>query len=290
MRTAFSKAEIESEIAGRFSDAFKLHEKPSVAAVMSTGIPEVDSLTGGLPRGSITEIFGLPSSGRTSFLLSTLAYATTNQEVCALVDTSDAFDPASAAAAGVDLDRLLWVRCAAKMEHAFKAADMLLQGGGFGLVGLDISDVPPQDARRIISSWWYRFRRTVEKTPTSFIVIAADSCVRSCASLALQMKRESEGWYSINQTFDSSTTKHLSLVTPRSAPRATAPRSVPATTASRSVPQAIATRSVPGAIATGSLYTPSHSNLMSSLHFQVVPHKPMVLSDNRVGFRSNIAL
>lgn len=281
MRTAFSKAGIESEIAGRFSDAFKLHEKPNAAAVTSTGISEVDSLTGGLPRGAITEIFGLPSSGRTSFLLSALAYATSNEEVCALVDTGDAFDPVSAAAAGVDLDRLLWVRCAGKMEHAFKAADMLLQGGGFGLVGLDISDVPPQDARRIISSWWYRFRRTVEKTPTSFIVIAADSCVRSCASLTLQMKRESEGWYSINQTLDSSTSKHLSLVTSRS---------VPGAKVTQPALRAVATGSVPGVVAIGLFNTPSHSNLMSSLHFQVVRQKPMVLSDNQVEFRSNVPL
>ena len=281
MRTAFSKAEIESEIAGRFSDAFKLHEKPTAAAVTSTGISEVDSLTGGLPRGAITEIFGLPSSGRTSFLLSALAYATSNEEVCALVDTGDAFDPGSAAAAGVDLDRLLWVRCAGKMEHAFKAADMLLQGGGFGLVGLDISDVPPQDARRIISSWWYRFRRTVEKTSTSFIVIAADSCVRSCASLTLQMKRESESWYSINQTLDSSTSKHLSLVTSKPVPEARA---------AQSAPRAVAIGSVPGVVATGAFNTPSHSNLMSGLQFQVIRQKPMVLSDNQVEFRSNIPL
>ena len=273
MRTAFSKAEIESEIASRFSDAFKLHEKPAVAAVTSTGIPEVDSLTGGLPRGAITEIFGLPSSGRTSFLLSALAYASTHEEVCALVDTSDAFDPVSAGAAGVDLDRLLWVRCASKMEHAFKAADMLLQGGGFGLVVLDISDVPPQDARRIISSWWYRFRRTVEKTPTSFIVIASDSCVRSCASLTLQMKRESEGWYSINQTLESSASKHLSLVTSYPRPGTSLRSNTP-------VRSDIPVKSD----------TPSHSNLMSSLNFQVLRQKPMVLTDNLAGFRSNLPL
>ena len=71
MRTAFSKAEIESELASRFATAFKLQEKPPLA-VMSTGIPEVDSLTGGLPRGAITEIFGSASSGRTSFMLAAL--------------------------------------------------------------------------------------------------------------------------------------------------------------------------------------------------------------------------
>ena len=192
MMTAISKAEIESQVTARFSDAFKLHEKPATDHVMPTGVSEVDSFMGGLPRGAITEIFGLPSSGRTSFLLSALAQATRHDEVCALVDTNDNFDPLSAEAAGVKLDQLLWVRCASKMESAFKAADMLLQGGGFGLVGLDISDVPPQSARRIISSWWYRFRRAVEKTPTSFIVIATDSCVRSCASLALLLTRNTD--------------------------------------------------------------------------------------------------
>jgi hypothetical protein len=96
----------------------------------------------------------------------------------------------------LDLDRLLWVRCTANIEHAFKATDLLLQGGGFGLVLLDLGDVAGKDARRIISSWWYRFRRTVEKTPTVLLVIAADSCVRSCASLALGLSRETEAWSS----------------------------------------------------------------------------------------------
>jgi|SRR5437867_1987035 hypothetical protein len=197
MRAAFSKAEIESEIASRFGTAFKRREK-SAGEGMSTGIPEVDSLTGGLPRGAITEIFGPASSGRTTFMLSTLAYATNHEEVCALVDASDVLDPASATGASVVLHQLLWIRCASNVEHAFKATDLLLQGGGFGLVVLDIGDVPPRDARRIISSWWYRFRRIVETTPTAFVVIAQDSCVRSCASLTLEMKRNADVWSAVS--------------------------------------------------------------------------------------------
>jgi hypothetical protein len=95
---------------------------------------EVDSLTGGLPRGAITEILGSASSGRTSFMISALAYATTHEEVCVLIDTNDTFDPISAAEAGLNLERLLWIRCAANVEHALKATDLLLQGGGFGIV------------------------------------------------------------------------------------------------------------------------------------------------------------
>ena len=96
MRAALSKAEIETEIASRFGYAFKLHEK-APAEVLSSGIPQIDSFTGGgLPRGAITEIFGTASSGRTSFMLSALAHATSHDEVCAIVDTSNVFDPISA--------------------------------------------------------------------------------------------------------------------------------------------------------------------------------------------------
>src|SRR5712691_8860740 len=99
MRAAFSKAEIESEIASRFGSAFKQHEKRP-AEVISTGIPQIDSFTlGGLPRGAMTEVFGPASSGRTSFMISALGHATRHEEVCALIDTSDSLDPKSAAEA-----------------------------------------------------------------------------------------------------------------------------------------------------------------------------------------------
>ena len=186
MRAAISKAEIESEIAGRFGNALKLQEKTS-AETLSTGVAEVDALVGGIPRGAITEMFGPASSGRTSLMLSMLAHATTHDEICALIDGSDVFAPSAAAVTGMDLDRLLWIRCAANIEHAFKATDFLLHAGGFGLVVLDLGDVAGKDVRRIISSWWYRFRRTVENTATAIIVMAEESCVRSCASLTLEL-------------------------------------------------------------------------------------------------------
>jgi recombination protein RecA len=194
MRAAFSKAEIESEITSRFGDAFKVQEKRP-AEVISTGIPQIDSFTfGGLPRGAMTEVFGPASSGRTSFMLSVLAHATEHQEICAVVDTNNSFDPNSASQAEINFERLLWIRCANNLEHAFKSTDLLLQGGGFGLVVLDLGDVAAKDAKRIISSWWYRFRRTLEATPTALIVIAEESCVRSCATLALELEQETWLW------------------------------------------------------------------------------------------------
>ena len=193
MRAAITKAEIESDIASRFVSAFKLHEKLP-GEFLSSGITQIDSITGGLPRGAITEIYGPASSGRTSFMVSALAHATRKEEVCALVDMNNVFDPQSAAEANVNFDRLLWIRCANNLENAFKATDMLLQAGGFGLVMLDLGDVPGKSAKRIISSWWYRFRRTLEATPTVMVVIVEESAVKSCAALALELKIDNCLW------------------------------------------------------------------------------------------------
>jgi RecA/RadA recombinase len=196
MRALISKAEIEAEIGSRFGKALTLQEKAEVLT-LATGVSTLDAFTGGFPRGAVTEIFGPASSGRTSLLFSIFAYATTHDEVCAIVDTHDTFAPTVAAGAGVNFDNLLWVRCGANLENAFKTTDLLLHAGGFGLVALDLGDVAGKDAKRIISSWWHRFRRTVENKPVTVVVVAAESCVRSCAALSLELKGTGE-WESTN--------------------------------------------------------------------------------------------
>ena len=260
MRAAFSKAEIES----RFSSAFKLHEKRP-AEVISSGFPQVDSfIFGGFPRGAITEVFGPASSGRTSFMLAALAQATQHEEVCALVDTNDVFDPASATRAEINCERLLWIRCANNLEHAFKASDLLLQGGGFGLVLLDLGDVPAKSAKRIISSWWYRFRRTLEATPTALVVIAEESCVRSCASLALELRGEECLWSSsqekVKTMSDGKTTRLMNANASSLSARSLT--SVPA-----SAVIDFRRRVTPG--------VPPHSNLLQGLQFQVECQRPL---------------
>jgi recombination protein RecA len=197
-------------------------ERPSPEMV-TTGVPAIDALTGGLPRGALTEIVGPASSGRTSLLLSTLAQATARQEACTLVDASDAFDPESAVAAGVDLKRLLWVRCratngvpgprvpgpcearagkmkadpGAHVEQALKTADLLLQSGGFGVVVLDLSDIPPAIARRVPLTSWFRFRRAVENTPTVLLALEQQPYAKAAASLVLGMMRRDCHWRAI---------------------------------------------------------------------------------------------
>jgi hypothetical protein len=192
--------------------------------MVSSGVPAIDALTGGLPRGCLSEICGPASSGRTTLLLAALAAATRRGEFCAVVDASDALDPRSASAAGVELDRLLWVRCGAsstqeknspqrhrgeekgffenpedriqsrstnqseqRLEKVLRATDLLLESGGFGLIALDLGDLPSQAARRIPLTTWFRFRRAVEHTPTILLALEQQAIAGSCSSLLLQL-------------------------------------------------------------------------------------------------------
>jgi hypothetical protein len=166
--------------------------------MVSSGIAAIDGLTGGLPRGCLTEICGPASSGRTTLLLAALSAATRRGEFCVLVDASDALDPQSAADAGIELERLLWVRCGesqpAQRNHAdhnleqlLRAADMLLESGGFGLIALDLGDLLSQAARRIPLTTWFRFRRAVEHTSTVLLAVERQSIAGSCSSLLINL-------------------------------------------------------------------------------------------------------
>ena len=164
-----------------------------VPEMVSSGIASMDALTGGLPRGCLTEICGPASSGRTTLLLAALAAATQRGEFCVVVDGSDALHPQSVAAAGVALDRLLWVRCGEALpaehglEQLLRVADLLLESGGFGLIALDLGDLPPQTARRIPLTTWFRFRRAVEHTPTVLLAIERQFIAGSCSSLLIKL-------------------------------------------------------------------------------------------------------
>ena len=129
-----------------------------IREALPIGFPALDALTGGFPRGAISEITR-PGKLRTHHLVhSLLAASTAKLEICAYIDTDDSFDPVSAAAAGVALSQLVWIRCGHNAGHALKAADYLLHAGGFGVVVLDLCQVTPRVANRIPISYWYRFR------------------------------------------------------------------------------------------------------------------------------------
>jgi recombination protein RecA len=139
------------------------------------------------PRGRISEIIGTRSSGRTSVLHALLTASTSRGEYAALVDTKNAFDACSAAAAGVEVSKLIWIRCGGNAEHALRAADLLIQAGGFGVVALDLAEVPPAALNRIPPTAWFRFRRAVESTPTILTVVADCPLAKSCSTLTIKM-------------------------------------------------------------------------------------------------------
>jgi len=143
------RAQVEAALAERIPGALTPVPK-TIREVMATGVAAVDEvLEGGLPVGAVTEMIGAECSGRTALALSFVAGVTRAERVCAWVDVSDALSPESAAAAGVDLRRMLWVRCGVvtgpkvgagvrgdfKLAEKYFAAPVVkrgLHGGGHG--------------------------------------------------------------------------------------------------------------------------------------------------------------
>jgi hypothetical protein len=142
-----------------------------------------------LPKGTVMEVIGSRSSGRTAFLHAILAASVALGETCAVIDATDSFDPASAAANGVSLDRIFWVQCSGRADHAVKAADWIIHAGGFGVVMLDLCEVAPEILRKIPFSLWYQYRNAVENTHTMCVVIADQHLTGSCATRIFAMDR-----------------------------------------------------------------------------------------------------
>jgi recombination protein RecA len=311
--TLLKQGRLETALVGRGLEGFQHRVE---VELQPSGVTELDAvLGGGFPRGSLVELCGPASSGRTSMAFSLLAQATQRQEACAFVDVSDSLDPISLAAAGVELPRLLWIRCGEmgdrgpdlktssyfapadkeirktrgldsptkkpmsvhgwrhprelmrgvdkaipsligkqaavaesaqihvvarcageqverdrepprrgirpqrflpllressppppvqsggrnlkpwkRLEQALKTTDLLLHGGGWGVVVFDLGGISWVDARRINLSMWFRFRRAIENTPTILLLLGEESCAKSCASLVLQCQRRADNW------------------------------------------------------------------------------------------------
>ena len=317
------QGKFDTRLIGRGMEGFQNH--PAIE-LQPSGVPELDAvLGGGFPRGSLVELCGPASSGRTSLAFSLLAQATERQEACAFVDVSDSLDPISLAAAGVELPRLLWIRCGEtgdrepdlksssyfvpadkeirktrgldfaskpvrvhgwrhprelmrgvdkaipglvgkqtavaestrihvvarcageqferdrepprrgirpprsllslresypthavrqesrrtkpwkRLEQALRTTDLLLHSGGWGVVVFDLGGISWVDARRINLSMWFRFRRTVENTPTILLLLGEESCAKSCASLVLRCQRKTDKWSRAAQTIQTGT-------------------------------------------------------------------------------------
>lgn len=279
------RSQIETALAKRIPSALTPMPR-MVRPVTPTGIQSLDELLeGGLPIGGLTELVGPDCSGRSSIALSFLAHVTQAARVCAWIDVSDSFDPESAAAAGVDLSRLLWVRCGVsaagtkqplpsrfalpdkylvpppvkkglhgggcgphprsegkglsnavsgllsgeaviprcsepqrkvrpervafepqrtftantgpnpgssarpwtRMDQALRVTDLILQGGGFSAIVLDMGSIPPEYASRVPLATWFRYKAVADHTQASLLLLTQYSCAKSSAGLMLRL-------------------------------------------------------------------------------------------------------
>jgi recombination protein RecA len=283
------RLQIESALSSRIPSALTPAPK-LLRPVAATRIAALDEqLDGGLPVGAISELAGPECSGRTSVALAFVAALTLTAKVCAWVDVSDVLDPVAAAAAGVDLARLLWVRCGVepsgtkqqlplpgfalpeqylaappirkglhgggfgphprtetrglenailslldprcaepqrrirretvsvpaapaplrhaarvprpswskkpwdRMDQALRATDLLLQAGGFSAIVLDMGGIAPKYAARVPLATWFRWRAAAERTQTSLVLLAQESCAQSSAEVLVRFSTPGPG-------------------------------------------------------------------------------------------------
>jgi recombination protein RecA len=202
-------------------------ERNDPAALTPTDLPPLDMLLrGGLPRGQLSELAGPASSGRTTVLMQLMAASTRRGEIVALVDATDCLDVASAAAAGIDLDRVLWIRgspiaatgaatgattrgtagtyrpgrgatidaqggpggvAGRVIERAIKALNLVLQAGGFSIVALDLGDVSIREIRSLPYTTWLRVQRAIEGSDTACVLIVPEPIARSAGGVTLTL-------------------------------------------------------------------------------------------------------
>lgn len=192
-----------------FSGIFRGHELTRKDRRLSSGLAPLDALIdGGIPRGRISEITGRGGSGKTSIAASFAAFATRRGEVAAWLDGSGSFDPESMAAAGVELRRMLWASIAttttsqmaratpshdrfasgnrARRQSAIvKAAELVLEAGGFGLVVVDFGEAP----RSLTHASALRIARAAERSGAAVIAIAPWRMCGTFAALSLTASR-----------------------------------------------------------------------------------------------------
>src|SRR6185312_403061 len=182
------------DLRSRFDVSFGLREF-GAGEPFTCGVNEIDTLLrGGFPRAALSEIAGAASTNRTALMVSILARAFDTGECCAWIDGSGTFDPESAAEAGLQLNRLLWVNCKGHPEHALKATDLLLHGGGFGLIVFDVGETSDSLLRRMPMASWYRLRLAAEKTGTALIALTPVPQTRSCSTVCVELNRNKSIW------------------------------------------------------------------------------------------------
>jgi hypothetical protein len=152
-----------------------------------------------LLRGSLTEFVGPRSTGKTSLAFMLLSALTQKGEICAVVDLNNSFNPRAAVNCGIELENILWVRCNGNIEHAFRAADNLIQAKNFGLILIDLNDHNERDLGHIPSSYWYRFRTRIKGSQTVFIITANRALMGAASNQSFHLEAGKTAWSGANR-------------------------------------------------------------------------------------------
>jgi hypothetical protein len=147
-----------------------------------------------MTRGSVVEIAGGPSTGKTSLAMAVLAQLTASGEICACVDATGSFDPRSAVLAGVELNDLLWIRCGGDVEKTFIAADYLVQAKGFGCIWMNLAGLPKDKLKMVPKTYWFRYRTRIKETPTIMLVTTGEHTTGSASHGDFVFEREKTAW------------------------------------------------------------------------------------------------
>jgi recA bacterial DNA recombination protein len=211
MAPATARAALESLLRTRKLDttlttALPLAPSRGSERLAPSGVAALDeALGGGFARGHLSEVIGSGSTGRTALIHAALATATRNGELVAIVDTLDRFDPASAAASGVHLDRVLWVRgnesgdrtpvargtASTSLSRSIKALNLVLSAGGFGVVVLDVAEVPARALGALPFTTWLRLQRVIAGSDTACLIVSSSPLTRSSAGASIRLEPRS---------------------------------------------------------------------------------------------------
>jgi hypothetical protein len=201
-----ARAQLETLLRSRKLDVTLTSAVPWLPAedAAPTGLAAIDTaLGGGLRRGHLSELVGPRSSGRTTVVCRALGQALARGEAVALVDTCDRFDPQSAAASGLEVSKLLWVRpspgstAAGQPDAAsrgLKAMNLILQAGNFGLVVFDLADIPMPGIHQFPHTTWMRMSRVIEATQTVALLVGAERIARSPGGVTIALEPARARW------------------------------------------------------------------------------------------------
>mgnify|MGYP000856144212 CR=1 FL=1 len=189
---------------------------------LSTGITSLDRmLGGGLPMGTISELTGSLSNGKTSVLFTLLAKATSEHLRIAYIDVFNTLDPHFARISGIQLKQLFWIHfrkepLSNKLNKSLKSANILTRSQNFDVIVLDLetASVCTSEAKtqKIPFHYWFRIKKALHQKKIAFILLSHSSSAGSAATVRLGLKRSSVWWKSTQAVSKLNLSNHYELL------------------------------------------------------------------------------